>query len=95
MRAANGGPNVLSAGRYVMSKPGGRDGRAMAMKRNAAGNPWKGAALSCRLLQLLCSCGGPCPNHLGAELVGQQCIRIRKFKPEERPTRGELGWAES
>src|SRR4051812_35676670 len=44
MRAANGGPNELSVGRYVISKPGGRDGRAMWIKRNAAGNPWKACA---------------------------------------------------
>jgi hypothetical protein len=36
---------VLSVGRYVMSNPGGRDGRAMSMKRNAARDPWKGQAL--------------------------------------------------
>src|SRR3954469_9663977 len=42
MRAAKGGPNELSVGRYVISKPGGRDGRAMWIKRNAADNPWKG-----------------------------------------------------
>src|SRR4249920_3805758 len=41
MRAANGGPNELSVGRYVISKPGGRDGRAMWIKRNASNNPWK------------------------------------------------------
>jgi hypothetical protein len=37
---------VLSVVRYVLSKPGGRDGRAMAMKRNATANPWKGCDLS-------------------------------------------------
>ena len=46
MRAANGGPKLLSLGRYVMSKPGGRDGRAMKVKRNAARIPWKGGELS-------------------------------------------------
>src|SRR4051812_36630499 len=44
IRAANGGPNELSVGRYVISKPGGRDGRAMWIKRNAADNPWKARA---------------------------------------------------
>src|SRR6478752_651907 len=44
IRAANGGPNELSVGRYVISKPGGRDGRAMWIKRNAVANPWKAGA---------------------------------------------------